>query len=287
MPPVGRDRAQVVCVACHSRKVRCNLQESRDGVCRNCRRHNKQCVVRTGQRNGGLGKTTAPISPPRDLNRETGLTEELSTQRIYLGENTFLAHEAEALSTVPQGLVPALTPLHESVLRLTEATTLPKPPLLKALTESYFEHVFHRYPVAEPGDIENSKSSLLKQAICFAGSLMRHSANPGHLAVTQSFYEKTKLMILLNYSTNPIDTLAAMCLMICWSANPSDSLSLDGPWHWTGVAVRLALQMGLHKEATYVNQPHGSRLRRMWWILVVRVCCLWESVASQCLTNLW
>ncbi|RVX69764.1 hypothetical protein B0A52_06409 [Exophiala mesophila] len=97
---------------------------------------------------------------------------------------------------------------------------------------------------------------------------MRHSDNPRHLAVTQSFYEKTKLMILLNYSSNPIDTLAAMCLMICWSANPSDSLSLDGPWHWTGVAVRLALQMGLHKEATYINQPHGSRLRRIWWILL-------------------
>ena len=270
MPPVGRDRAQIVCVACHSRKVRCNLQESRDGVCRNCRRHNKRCIVRTGQRNGALGKsTTTGNSPPRPTNREVVSLEDLSTQRTYLGENTFLAHEAESQPAVPQGLVPALTPLHESVLRLTEATSLPKPPLLKALTESYFEHVFPRYPVAEPADIANSKSSLLKQAVCFAGSLMRHSDNPRHLAVTQSFYEKTKLMILLNYSSNPIDTLAAMCLMICWSANPSDSLSLDGPWHWTGVAVRLALQMGLHKEATYINQPHGSRLRRIWWILLV------------------
>jgi hypothetical protein len=35
------------------------------------------------------------------------------------------------------------------------------------------------------------------------------------------------------------------------------------------VAVRLALQMGLHRESTYLNRPDAKCLRRIFWQLHV------------------
>jgi hypothetical protein len=63
--------------------------------------------------------------------------------------------------------------------------------------------------------------------------------------------------------------LSAICLMISWSTNNTGSLSLDCPWHWTGSGLRLATQMGLHRESTYINRPEAGRMRRLWWILIV------------------
>ncbi|KAF4421839.1 Oleate activated transcription factor 3 [Colletotrichum fructicola] len=40
----ARERANVVCVECHSRKVKCDLQGSPDNKCRNCRRSGVQCM---------------------------------------------------------------------------------------------------------------------------------------------------------------------------------------------------------------------------------------------------
>lgn len=189
----------------------------------------------------------------------------------YVGAHTLLAHDAVTEAIAANGALPRFTPQTNALLRFAEAAVLPRSPLLAALTESYFQNVFHRYPVANRSDFADPDCSmLLKQAVCMVGSLMRHSSKADGLTYAHTLYEKTKLMLFLNHEPNPIANLAALCLMICWSPNPTDSLSLDCPWQWTGTAVRLALQMGLHKETTYVNQPEAGRLRRIWWTLMVR-----------------
>lgn len=279
--------------------MRCNLQDSPNGACKHCLRHNRRCVVRTSLRSArlpdiptnsspvqaremaqdGAGQPqplfAAGISPTRtETSRDVqsaGLqSPKAGGQQSYVGRHTLLAHDAVAQEAVPSGILPLVTPRNESILQFTEATVLPKPPLLEALTDTYFQRVFHRYPVAERADLTDPNASiLLKQAICMAGSLMRPSSKAQGLAFTHSLYEKTKIMLLLNSDSDAVAVLGAMCLMICWSANPTDSLSLDCPWHWTGSAIRLALQMGLHRESTYIDRPEAGRVRRMWWILLV------------------
>lgn len=190
----------------------------------------------------------------------------------FVGEQSLLAHDAMKESALAKGILPRYAPRNNPILQFTEATVLPKEPLLTALIDSYCENVFHRYPVADRADLTDPDcSKLLKQAVCMAGSLMRHSSTAHGLAFTETLYEKAKTMLFLNFESDPVATLGAMCLMICWSRQPTDALSLDCPWHWTGMAIRLALQMGLHKESTYTNQPESHRLRRIWWILLVRL----------------
>lgn len=277
--------------------MKCNLQDSRGGKCQNCYRNNLECVIRTGPRSGRLaavlqssvstqalnidgggieqGVSDAILSPARSDEAVRGLPSAESMPRTigsssYVGAHTLLGHEAVTDAAPSATALSRITPQAKSLLQYAEATVLPKPPLLAALTESYFNNVFHRYPVTDRTELEDPAcSTLLKQAVCMAGSLMRHSSRSDGLEFSHSLYEKTKLMLLLNHDSKPVAILAALCLMICWSPNPTDSLSLDCPWQWTGTSIRLALQMGLHKETTYLKHPEPGRLRRMWWILMV------------------
>ncbi|PYH91134.1 hypothetical protein BO71DRAFT_386260 [Aspergillus ellipticus CBS 707.79] len=86
-----------------------------------------------------------------------------------------------------------------------------------------------------------------------------------HLAHT--LYDKVKTLLYLNYETDILVTLKTLCLLSCWSVKSPDKISLDGPWYWMGVASRLAIQMGLHRESTYRDNPRSRCLRRIFWHL--------------------
>ncbi|KAL3495815.1 hypothetical protein BJX62DRAFT_222455 [Aspergillus germanicus] len=152
------------------------------------------------------------------------------------------------------------------IISATGATTLVAPALRSALTDLYFEHLFHHYPVVDLDELSIADPPiLLQQAVCLVGNLMRHGAE--HMNLSYALYEKVKTLIFLNYEADPVITLKAVCLMSCWSAQRPDTISMDGPWYWTGVAIRLAVQMGLHRESTYTNKPRSGCLRRLFWQL--------------------
>ncbi|KAH9221304.1 hypothetical protein DL95DRAFT_455617 [Leptodontidium sp. 2 PMI_412] len=113
---------------------------------------------------------------------------------------------------------------------------LPKEALHQALIESYLQNCFHYFSIVDSADLCNPhKSTLLHQALCLGGSLMRQTDDQSDFALSKTFNQ---------YAVN-----------------------LDGPWHWTGVAIRLAFQLGLHKEASYVNKTDAGCKRRLWWQL--------------------
>jgi len=94
---------------------------------------------------------------------------------------------------------------------------------------------------------------------------MRHDSSGPKLA--EGFYEKTKILISINYEHDQVKTLQTLCLLTCWHGNSSDPVSLDGPWHWIGVALRLMLQLGLHRGSTYAGRHGAGCLRRIFWQL--------------------
>jgi hypothetical protein len=61
----------------------------------------------------------------------------------------------------------------------------------------------------------------------------------------------------------------SITIIACWSLRPPSVISLDGPWHWAGLAMRLALQLGLHQEKTYSCLQNPNECRLVWWHLVV------------------
>ncbi|KAL2696329.1 hypothetical protein AAEP93_002743 [Penicillium crustosum] len=292
-----RDRAHTVCVHCHTRKVKCDLEDSRDNTCSNCRRFKHSCIRRTGAR-----KRTRAASPrrfsqisvsPQNINAAPGdaraepalefsprlsnmgpLPSPESTrdeaqpkqQTGFIAAHSVLAFHELTQPTVSEGSISQSLRVRDAILSATEAEILPVPALRRALTDAFFEQVFHNYAIISQEDVSSSHSSiLLQQAVCLSGSLTRHGPESMHLAHT--LYEKVKTLLYLDYETDNLTTLKALCLLSCWSVKPPDKISLDGPWYWTGVAIRLALQMGLHRESTYLDNPHAPCLRRIFWHL--------------------
>lgn len=160
-------------------------------------------------------------------------------------------------------------PLRDAVLRATQASLLPRPALLSARTDAYMTHVFHQCPVIDAIDISGARSSvILQQGICMVGGLMTHDSSG--LEQAYELYQKLKLLLPINYEEDCVQTLKALCLMSCWSLKPSTPVSLDGPWNWTGLAIQLVIQMGLHREGTYATRVDAGCLRRVFWYLYVR-----------------
>ncbi|KGO39451.1 Transcription factor, fungi [Penicillium expansum] len=185
---------------------------------------------------------------------------------IKLAYHSVLACDIPTQPTISEESLSHSNRITDAILATTEAAVLPVAPLRRALTDAFFEQVFHNYPVINPEDISNPNPSiLLQQGVCLAGSLMRDG--PTNLQLSRSLYDKVKTLIYLNYEPDDLATLKTMCLLSCWSVKPPDKISLDGPWYWTGVASRLAIQMGLHRESTYTNNPQNHCLRRIFWQL--------------------
>lgn len=160
-------------------------------------------------------------------------------------------------------------PLRDAILRATQASILPRPALLSARTDAYMTHIFHQCPVISSSDIlEFGSSFLLQQGLCMVGGLMTHDSGGPEQA--HELYQKLKLLLSINFEEDCVQTLKILCLMSCWSLKPSTPVSLDGPWHWTGLAIQLVIQMGLHIESTYATRVDSRCLRRIFWYLYVR-----------------
>ncbi|KAI0505579.1 fungal-specific transcription factor domain-containing protein [Xylaria bambusicola] len=196
------------------------------------------------------GDTNTPSSEPRSfINR---------CSDSYYGETGDINGVEETPFTSP----PNLQALRKSV----QLDPTPRPVLIRAWADAYWQSVFHYCPVLEAKDLDGSNASTaLGKAICLVGNLVR--PNPRGFKLANELYEEVKLLICLDLDRDTARTLKAICLLSLWSAKPSNPITLDGPWHWIAVAVRLALQMGLYRECTYVNRSDAKSLRRIFWTL--------------------
>jgi Fungal specific transcription factor domain len=158
--------------------------------------------------------------------------------------------------------------LLDATLKATQAANPPRPIVLSARTDACLTHIFHYCPVIDPSEISaNTTSVLLQQSICMLGDLIRHdSTGP---VQSQQTYQRLKLLLSINYEEDCVQTLKSICLISCWGFKPSTPINVDGPWKWTGLAIQLALQMGLHREYTYTRKKNAGCLRRIFWQLYV------------------
>ena len=189
--------------------------------------------------------------------------------------NTFISRcsnayyeESGDITGVEEASTTTSAKLREALLKSVQLDLAPRPVLVRTWADTYWKHVFHYCPVLDEKDLDASTASTtIGRAICLVGNLMRH--NPGGSKVANELYEEVKLLIYLNHDIDAAQTLKVMCLLALWSAKPSNPITLDGPWHWIAVAIRLALQMGLHRECTYSSRSDAKCLRRIFWTLHV------------------
>ncbi len=76
---------------------------------------------------------------------------------------------------------------------------------------------------------------------------MRQTDDQGDFALSKTLYDECKTLLATNYEQDPLTLLKTISILPIWSPNSPTLVNLDGPWHWSGVAIRLAFQLGLHK----------------------------------------
>ncbi|KAH0831532.1 hypothetical protein AYO21_11332 [Fonsecaea monophora] len=286
-----RDRARIVCKACHARKVKCNLEDSLNGACYNCIRRKLSTALNDPSSQEDQSPNTAHLPSPKGQHDNgtvppvhapaASVISETGDRSGYVGDESALAcgpdstSEIQALETdTPCGL----DEISQNMLRVSGALSLPGHVMTQAMIDLYYTHAFHRMPVIDKADLlPDGTSALLTHAICMLGLLLRHPQNTSNRILAYPHYRNAKILITLNYEQDNRTALKAMCLLTAWSMQPPSGVSLDSPWHWNGVSLRLSLQMGLHRESTYRGRADTRITRRIWWtvyaILVLQAAC--------------
>lgn len=118
---------------------------------------------------------------------------------------------------------------------------------------------------------EFRQSLLLNHALAICGnelrpSLIDHTTSLEH-------YNRAKELFYGNQEANPLIRIISIMLFYWWSPGPPNVVSMDTTWWWTGIAIRLAQQIGLHREPSpgqsLAAGETPSLRRRIWWTLVV------------------
>ncbi|KAK3935552.1 hypothetical protein QBC46DRAFT_397306 [Diplogelasinospora grovesii] len=285
-----RSRASLVCSRCHERKVRCDLISQTGGNCSNCQREGRHCSIHAGSRKrkaaaiapiAGPENASVPtvnmapsllsdVSPAPSESRTTHTTPiTVADRRGYFGDQSVMSFSLDARAS-DDGTGGILTTSDvNAILALTRAAALPSEALSRALADAYFKEMFARVPVIDVSELEDAQSSpLLRLSVYFAGSMMRRPKDYPSGASPKHFFAKIKTLLALDVEKNVFVVLKTLCLLGSWSWRSPQQATLDCPWQWAGMAGRLAIQLGLHRDSTYAATSRDGTNRRIWWYLV-------------------
>lgn len=193
-------------------------------------------------------------------------------QTGYIGEQSLMSSS----SSVPTSVMPKAGSfpehVHNEILRVTDATSLPPPSKIQVFADTYFKHLYHIAPVIDRADLlVEERSILLLQAICLIGSQLRYPRDQFPTLLSEPYYLKIKTLIYAKHEHDNFAILKTLCILCFWIITPPVVVSLDSSYHWLGVAVRLAYQMGLHRESSYPKLSNPGATRRIMWFLFVSV----------------
>lgn len=203
--------------------------------------------------------------------------------RQYLGGMTYMLHNAPSIPPNYLRITATSKSRNQEILTIIDPTSPPPVILLNAYADTYFQHVFQRLPVVDRADLSSSRPSVaLQQAICMVGTILRHPKGPDILAENEKYYYNAKTLIHTNHEQDPITVLKVMCLFSTRNIAGPVLLTIDSPWQWLVIAIRLLQQMGLHREEICVAFVNPGIARRIAWSLFV---CISYLKYSFTLTN--
>lgn len=228
-------------------------------------------------------RSNAPACQEKPVAPETSIIREKQDQgpnvpapeplhRQYLGGMTCMLHNAPGIPPNYRRITATSTTKNQAILTIIDPMSPPPAILLSAYVDAYFQHVFHRLPVIDRADFSSSRPSVaLQQAICMVGTILRHPKGPDILAESEKYYYNVKTLIHTNHEQDPITVLKVMCLFSTRNIAGPVLLTIDSPWQWLVIAIRLLQQMGLHREEMCAAFVNPKIARRIAWSLFVRV----------------
>lgn len=194
---------------------------------------------------------------------------DIGTVASYLGESSFL----QIFSGY--GAQDVLERSNAAQTSSGQYAELPPPALQQSYLDTYYKHCYTWCPILDPPESDGTtllnNSPLLLYALALMGSHIEPPVMP-HASPAQ-YYKRAKALFYSNSEKNPLVAISAIMLFYWWGYAPPDIVSIDTVWWWTGVAIRQAQQLGLHREPRpgqvgLLGETPSLR-RRIWWTLFV------------------
>lgn len=160
------------------------------------------------------------------------------------------------------------------------AFTPPEAGLEKLLVQAFLERFYPLYSMVDKEEIYHlhQKSALpfiLLHAICLIGatfcdiSVIHRYGFESRVQARKSFYEKAKIMFLLDYEKDKFVLLQTVIMMSFWGPHMDSSWN---PCSWVGFGVTIAASLGMHKahSASHATGKDKGLIKRIWWTLIAR-----------------
>lgn len=214
-------------------------------------------VTRSETNAGKSAEQGQPVKSPQSRRNNS---------EVYLGESGFLSVYSQEHRDYTNGQETGLGSEQRSV-------EMPGQDLMLIFTETYFSMCWAFCPVLDKDTsaTDIGHSPLLASAMALVGSQVQPPMLPS--IKPASYYSRAKQIFHSDEEADPLKCLQAVCLFYWWSPRPSTQIQRDAAWWWSAVGIRLAQQLGFHREPK--AGPHNISVldrglqRRIWWTLFV------------------
>lgn len=213
-------------------------------------------------------KNIVSINNPTPREQTEGRSVTSPSHTGYLGESGYMkifSHESGGDSPIAR----------QTALKERRPIDDIPPALHEAHLEVFYELALTWCPVLDKETYYSSpsfnQSLLLKHSLALCGNQIRPALI--EQASSTEYYERAKELFYKNQERNPLVRIVSLMLFYWYSAEAPNIASTDNSWWWTGLAIRLAQQMGLHRQSegsTPLCEGDSPGLRRrIWWTLMV------------------
>lgn len=275
-PTEGRSgkRSRSVCHRCHEKKIRCDLKllsssPSNHAPCSACVASETECTFRPSQKGR---RRTKPVDTSRlSSNSNKHPSRSLNESRLANGSVAstnppIIDYDEDADDCGTEPLFDNDTGTSQGAQAID---TIP-PTLQQSNVETFFEMGYAWFPIFDPESSSdtsiNIRSQLLQHALALFAGRLRPPLRPH--ATPQEHYRRAKHLFYHSTVEDPLDRIRAAMLIYWCSSSPPDVSSMDGSFWWIGAAIRLAQDIGLHRECKDGNEDSNVK-RRIWWTLYV------------------
>jgi transcriptional regulatory protein AMDR len=159
-----------------------------------------------------------------------------------------------------------------------DAFVLPPKHVADVLVADFFEHIYPAFPiidkesfVAQLEQPHPSPSILLQQAVFLAASHVTKVHKNTH-ELKSAFFRRAKALMDGKYEVDRMN-VAQAALLLTWFSDGGDDICANA-WHWTGVASRTAIGLGMHRDVLPSKMPERDKRlwRRIWWAVLQFDC---------------
>ncbi|KAJ5768746.1 hypothetical protein N7520_003305 [Penicillium odoratum] len=286
-----RTRAKKACMACNSRRVRCDVVTSQP--CRNCVAWNLSCEVGISRRGKyprkkkGVspgyepGIQTVPAIPERQLHylpsARPAIADEAIQETVFLGESSPLTcvvdenrrspEKGRLHYAIPEVRASELSDdqhrklLQDRLIR-ESALVFPSADICETLLRAFFDWFHPCFPILDRQAVyqaytEHTISPLLLQAMLFVGvslcsdTALRTTGFTNRYQAKGQFYHRAKEIYDVGWETDMIIRLQSLFLMSFWRAGPTEERDVR---FWLGASIGLAQKKGMHVMCVFLDQ---------------------------------